>query len=87
MSIQICIEEVGRDRYVFSKATRTCAMVWHTPNRSEWFVQECIDDLVRGWVEVKTTPEMWRTEVEAIGYAYQIVRNAAQERLNPKEAV
>jgi len=61
--------------------------VWHTSNRGKWFVQECTDDLVRGWVEVQTFPEMWRTEIEAIGYAYQIVRNAAGERLNPKEPV
>jgi hypothetical protein len=36
---------------------------------------------------VRNAPEKWRTEMEAIGYAFQIVRNAAEERLNPEEVV
>lgn len=89
MSIEICIEEVGRNRHVFSKATRTGAVVWHTPDGSTWFVEDWTDDPSLGWMASKpgSAPEKWHTEMEAIGYAYQIVRNAAQERLNPKESV
>lgn len=86
MSIEIRIEEQGRSRFVFNSAARVGAVVWHTPDCSTWYVDESADDLCMA-SKRRGAPEKWHTEMEAIGYAYQIVRNAAEERLNPKETV
>ena len=81
----IHIEQEGRSRFVFCQEADVGAVVWHTPDCSTWYVSETEDYLCMK--PIRNAPEKWRTELEAIGYAFQIVRNAAEERLNPEEVV